>query len=84
MKAHVVVDVEIHVFLTSALVGGERSASHPGRFNPQEEPPVSIGEENGWTPEPAWMTWRGEKSFPYCDSNSDPSTGQPVVCRPTD
>jgi hypothetical protein len=27
-------DVKIHVFLTSALVAGEWSASHPGRFNP--------------------------------------------------
>jgi hypothetical protein len=28
------VDVYIHVFLTSALVGVEWSASHPGRFTP--------------------------------------------------
>jgi hypothetical protein len=27
-------DVEIHIFLTSALVGGEWSASRPGRFTP--------------------------------------------------
>jgi hypothetical protein len=25
-------------FLTSALDGGERSASHPGRFDPVKEP----------------------------------------------
>jgi hypothetical protein len=36
------VDVYIHVFLTSALVGGEWSASRPGRFNPGKEPPVPI------------------------------------------
>jgi hypothetical protein len=30
------VDVENHVFLTSALVAGEWSASHPGRFTPGE------------------------------------------------
>jgi hypothetical protein len=34
MKAYVGVDVEIHVFLTSPLIGGERSASRPCRFNP--------------------------------------------------
>jgi hypothetical protein len=34
MKAYGVVDVQIHIFLTSALVGGERSASRPGRFTP--------------------------------------------------
>jgi hypothetical protein len=41
------VDVEIHIFLTSALVGGEWSGSHPGRFTPGERAPGthSIG---GW------------------------------------
>jgi hypothetical protein len=34
MKAYVGVDAQIHVLLTSALVGDERSASHPGRFTP--------------------------------------------------
>jgi hypothetical protein len=29
----------MHVFLTSALVGGEWSASHPGRFTPRERAP---------------------------------------------
>jgi hypothetical protein len=34
MKAYGGVDVQIHIFLTSALVGGEWSTSHPGRFTP--------------------------------------------------
>jgi hypothetical protein len=34
MKVHGGVDVQIHIFLTSALVEGERSASRPGRFTP--------------------------------------------------
>jgi hypothetical protein len=34
MKTYGGVDVEIHVFLTSALAGSEWSASHPGRFSP--------------------------------------------------
>jgi hypothetical protein len=34
MKVYEGVDVKIHVFLTSALVGGEWSASSPGRFIP--------------------------------------------------
>jgi hypothetical protein len=33
------VDVSIHIFLTSALSGGEWSASHPVRFNPGESAP---------------------------------------------
>jgi hypothetical protein len=32
-------DVWIHVFLTLALVGGEWSASRPGRFTPGERAP---------------------------------------------
>jgi hypothetical protein len=34
MKAYGGVDVEIHIFLTSTLVGGEWSASLPDRFTP--------------------------------------------------
>jgi hypothetical protein len=41
------VDVYIHIFLISALAGGEWSASHPGRFTPWERAPAThwIG---GW------------------------------------
>jgi hypothetical protein len=34
MKAYGGLDVLIHIFLTSALVGGEWSASRPCRFTP--------------------------------------------------
>jgi hypothetical protein len=52
MKAYRGVNVQTHVFLTSALVGGEWSASRPGRFTPGEIAPGThwIG---GWVdPEP--------------------------------
>jgi hypothetical protein len=39
MKAYVGVDVYIHIFLTSALVGGDWSTSRPGRFFPGERAP---------------------------------------------
>jgi hypothetical protein len=39
MKAYEGVDVYIHVFLTSALVGGELSTSRLGRFTPGERAP---------------------------------------------
>jgi hypothetical protein len=39
MKTYVGVDVLIHVFLTSALVGGEWSASRRSRFTPRERAP---------------------------------------------
>jgi hypothetical protein len=36
MKTYEGVDVQIHVFLTSALIGGEQSASYPGHFTTGE------------------------------------------------
>jgi hypothetical protein len=41
------VNVYIHIFLTSALAGSEKSASRPGRFTPGESAPCTrcIG---GW------------------------------------
>jgi hypothetical protein len=42
MKEYGGVDVEIHIFLTSALIGGEWSVSHPGRFTPGKDYPVQL------------------------------------------
>jgi hypothetical protein len=42
-------------FSTSALDGGEWSASNPGRpLVPGKGPPVPIVQEAGWAPEPVW------------------------------
>jgi hypothetical protein len=50
-------------FLTSALDGGEWSASHPScTLPPGKGPPVPIGQEAGWVPEPVWMQGLEEKS----------------------
>jgi hypothetical protein len=84
MKAYVGVDVHIHIFLTSALVGGEWSTSRPGRFTPGERAPCThwIG---GWVDLRASLDdLRRENSWPYRDSNSDPSVVQPVASRYTD
>jgi hypothetical protein len=40
MKAYGEVDAQIHIFLTSAVAGGEWSASRPGRFIPWERVPA--------------------------------------------
>jgi hypothetical protein len=49
--------VEIHIFLTSALVGGEWSASRPCRFTPEERAPGThwIG---GWVGPRAGLEFR--------------------------
>jgi hypothetical protein len=50
-------------FLTSALDGGEWSASRPDRALPAGKgPPVPIGQEAGWAPEPVWTQGLEEKS----------------------
>jgi hypothetical protein len=51
-------------FLTSALEGGEWSASRLGRpLPPGKEPPVPTVQEAGWAPEPVW-TQRKWKLYP--------------------
>jgi hypothetical protein len=46
MKEYGGVDVQIHIFLISTLVGGESSASRPGSFTPRKSPGIHwIG---GW------------------------------------
>jgi hypothetical protein len=51
-------------FSTSALDGGEWSASCPGRALPRgKDPPVPIVQEAGWAPEPVWTQRLEEKSL---------------------
>jgi hypothetical protein len=52
MKEYRGLDIQIHIFLTLAKVGGEWSVSRPGRFIPRERAPRTIEQEAGWTPEP--------------------------------
>jgi hypothetical protein len=51
---------------------------------PAKEPLVHIGQEAAWATEPVWTTWRKENSWPYWDSNSDPSVVHHVANRYTD
>jgi hypothetical protein len=74
MKTYGRVDVWIYMFLTSALVGGERSATRRDRFTPGKE---LSGPQS-------WSGRRGENSWSYQDSNSDLSVVQPVASRYTD
>jgi hypothetical protein len=50
--------------MTSALDGGQWSASGPSRaLPPGKRPLVPIGHEAGWAPEPVWTQRLEEKSF---------------------
>jgi hypothetical protein len=65
-----------HSFTTSALDGGEWSASRPGHALP----PVPIVQEAGWAPEPVWTQEdRGKILCPCRGSNPDRPVVQPVV-----
>jgi hypothetical protein len=70
-----------YLFMTSALDGGEWSASRPGRtLPPGKAPPVPIGQEAGWAPELVWAQRLQEKSFRLCGrSNLDRQVVQSVV-----
>jgi hypothetical protein len=84
MKAYGGVDVQICVSFISALVGGERSVSRPGRFNPGERAPCTdwIGSWAG--PRTCLTTWKEQKTCPYWDTNCDPSAVQHVASHYTD
>jgi hypothetical protein len=82
MKAYEVVDVQIHIFLTSALAWGEWSASRPGRFTPRgNSPRYPLDRRLGGTQS---RSGRREENWPHRDSNSDPSVVQPVASCYTD
>jgi hypothetical protein len=56
----------------------------PAALTQGKEPPVPIGWEVGWAPEPVWTMWRRENSWSHRDSNSDSSVVHPVGSRYTD
>jgi hypothetical protein len=68
-------------FSTSALDGGERSASRPGRaIAPGKGPPVPIVQEAALAPEPVWTQRLEEKFFRlYRGSNLDRPVVQPTA-----
>jgi hypothetical protein len=54
-------------FLTSALQGGEWSASCPYHFPLRKESLVTIGYGSRWVPGSVWMLWKRQK---YCTSRN--------------
>jgi hypothetical protein len=85
MKAYVGDDVQIHIFLTSALIGAEWLASRSGRFILGERASGSHWIRRWVGPKiDLEDTERRENSCPYRDSHSDPSVFQLVASRYTD
>jgi hypothetical protein len=75
-----------YTFSTTALDGGEWSASRPGRASaPGKGPSVPIVQEAGWATEPVWTQRLEEKSFSLCrESKLDRPVVQPVARHCTD
>jgi hypothetical protein len=67
--------------MTSALDGGEWSATRPGRaLPPGKGSPVPIGQDAGWATESVWTQRLEEKSSCFCQgSNLDRLVIQPVI-----
>jgi hypothetical protein len=85
MKAHWGVEVQLTHSLTSALDGGEWSASRPGRFTPRERAPDThwIG---GWVGPRAVLDAVVNRKIPNPRREPNPRTPivQPVAQRYTD
>jgi hypothetical protein len=60
------------IFLTSALVGGEWSATRPCRFTSRGKSPRYPLDRRLGVPEPVWSTWRKENSRPFRYLKSNP------------
>jgi hypothetical protein len=85
MKAYVGVEVQINVFLTSELVGGECSASNSGRFTSGERAPGAHWIGGLGVPQGRSGQCGEVKMFdPTGTRNADPSVVQPVASRYTD
>jgi hypothetical protein len=84
VKTYGGVDVNIHVFMPSALGRGEWSVSRRGRFTPRERTPGThwIG---GWVCPRAGLNAVKRRIFCPCwESNPNSSAVQPVAHRYTD
>jgi hypothetical protein len=81
IKTYGGVDVQIYIFLTSALAGGEWSLSRPCLFTPRgKSSRYPLSRKLGGPQSRSRR--RGEEKILH--SNSDPSVVQPVASRYTD
>jgi hypothetical protein len=73
-----------HIFLTSALAGGDWSVSRPCRFTSGERDPCAHWIGGLVDPRPGLDDMEKGDSYPHRDSSSYPSVVQPVASRYTD
>jgi hypothetical protein len=66
--------------MTSALEGGEGSASRPGRFTPGKDP-VPIVQEAGWAP---GLVWTGAENLASTGIRSPDRPARSSVAIPTE
>jgi hypothetical protein len=66
-------------FLTTALDGGELSASRPGRFTPKKESSEPIEYGAVWSLVPVWTLWGRENFLSLPAIKPRPSSPQPVA-----
>jgi hypothetical protein len=72
-------EVSSYLFLTSALNGNERLASHLGSaLPPRKGPPVPTGQKAGWASEPVWTQKLEEKFLSPLPGIEPRSPGHPV------
>jgi hypothetical protein len=60
-------ELQLHVFLTLTLDGGEWLALSAGYFTPRERIPDTPGQQIDQIPEPIWS--RGEKEYLFLGEN---------------
>jgi hypothetical protein len=76
MKAYWVMEVQLHIFLTLTVDGGEWSASRPGRFTPREKPP-GIHWVGGWVGPRASFDAVVKRKIPSLCRDSNPRSSGP-------
>ena len=63
MKTYKGVEVQFPSFLTSALNGGEWSASRPGRLTYEQQLTVPAAYEVVWASGSVWTSWKKQHTF---------------------
>ena len=64
MKAYVGAELQLYLFLTTTINGGEWSASRSSSITPGKTPHLPSKKEAEWASEPLWILCRTESLLP--------------------